>query len=257
MPPPYGDCLVAAGIVNRLDSAGNAVGYPVFSIFSRPSVKCPPSFKKLPVLGFPGNAPPIERQATVLGLTCPTSVAAGSAIDLSGRLAPHQSGRPITITVTGPGSGSVSTRTALDGSYAGTYTPTQPGQYTFTASYAGDAAVAAARSHACMVTVAQPVAVPTTVSLVCPANSVSGGDPINLSGSLSPPLPSRTITITDSGTDSASFSATTAANGTYTSTTYTPAHTGTHTFTARYAGEPGYLPSTSTSCSVEVVGIIP
>ena len=257
MPPPYGDCLVAAGIVNRLDSAGNAVGYPVFSIFSRPSVKCPPSFKKLPVLGFPGNAPPIERQATVLGLTCPTSVAAGSAIDLSGRLAPHQSGRPITITVTGPGSGSVSTRTGLDGSYAGTYRPTQPGQYTFTASYAGDAAVAAARSPACMVTVAQPVAVPTTVSLVCPANSVSGGDPINLSGSLSPPLPSRTITITDSGADSASFSATTAGNGTYTSTTYTPAHIGTHTFTARYAGEPGYLPSTSTSCSVEVVGIIP
>ena len=68
---------------------------------------------------------------------------------------------------------------------------------------------------------------------------------------------SGSITITDSGTDSASFSATTAANGTYTSTTYTPAHIGTHTFTARYAGEPGYLPSTSTSCSVEVVGIIP
>jgi ABC-type phosphate/phosphonate transport system substrate-binding protein len=170
-----------------------------------------------------------------------------------GRLAPGLSQRPITIALSGPGSGSVSTTTGVGGNFAGSYTPTQPGQYTFTASYAGDAAAAAARSGSCTVAVAAPVT--TTLSLACPGTSVAFGDPISLSGALSPPLPSRTITITDSGADTASFIATTQANGTYTST-YTPADVGTHTFVAHYAGERGFQPASSASCSVDVTGII-
>jgi hypothetical protein len=58
MAPPHGDCLVAAGVVNRKDSQGKMVGYPVFTIFSRPGVKCPPGFVTLPIVGLPEtNAP--------------------------------------------------------------------------------------------------------------------------------------------------------------------------------------------------------
>jgi hypothetical protein len=57
--PPYGDCLAAAGIVNRKDSSGDKVGNPVFTIFSRPGVRCPPRFVNLPIVGLGGtNAPP-------------------------------------------------------------------------------------------------------------------------------------------------------------------------------------------------------
>jgi hypothetical protein len=51
--PPYGDCLAAAGIVNQKDAFGNNIGFPVFTIFSRPGVKCPASFKNLPVVALP------------------------------------------------------------------------------------------------------------------------------------------------------------------------------------------------------------
>src|SRR5207248_9756828 len=52
------DCLAAAGIVNRKDSSGVKVGYPVFTVFSRPGVKCLPRFANLPIAGLPAaNAP--------------------------------------------------------------------------------------------------------------------------------------------------------------------------------------------------------
>ena len=57
-PLPNSDCLAAAGIVNRKDSTNGEVGYPVFTVFSRPGVTCPPRFVNLPITGLPtANAP--------------------------------------------------------------------------------------------------------------------------------------------------------------------------------------------------------
>lgn len=57
-PLPNSDCLAAAGIVNRKDSTNGEVGYPVFTVFSRPGVTCPPRFVNLPIAGLPAaNAP--------------------------------------------------------------------------------------------------------------------------------------------------------------------------------------------------------
>lgn len=62
--PPYGNCLAAAGTVNDKDSQGNKVGYPVFTIFSRPGITCPPRFMSLPIVGLGGeNAPPPSNRA--------------------------------------------------------------------------------------------------------------------------------------------------------------------------------------------------
>lgn len=58
--PPYGNCLVAAGIINQA-SRGNAaiaVGNPVLTIFSRPGVKCPTRFFRLPPPLNPKTTPP-------------------------------------------------------------------------------------------------------------------------------------------------------------------------------------------------------
>jgi hypothetical protein len=57
-PLPNSDCLAAAGIVNRKDSINGEVGYPVFTVFSRPGVTCPPRFVNLPIGGLPTASAP-------------------------------------------------------------------------------------------------------------------------------------------------------------------------------------------------------
>ena len=52
-PLPNSDCLAAAGIVNRKDNTNGEVGYPVFTVFSRPGVRCLPRFVNVPIVGLP------------------------------------------------------------------------------------------------------------------------------------------------------------------------------------------------------------
>jgi hypothetical protein len=258
MAPPYGDCFVAAGVVNRKDSSGNMVGYPVFTIFSRPGVKCPPGFRSLPIVGLPplGNAPPPPppppARGTSLTLTCPTNGTVGTPITLSGALTPSFASRMVTITVTGAASTNFSVSTLGDASYSSTYTPSAAGQYTFVASYAGESGFSASSSQPCTVNVSAAPPQNTAVSLTCPTANPTPGSPFSLSGSLTPALVGRTITIIASGPASTSVSTTTQADGSYSATTSLPKD-GQYTLVANYPGEPGYLPSSSAPCTVTVI----
>ncbi len=150
--PPYGNCLAAAGIVNRKDSSGTEIGFPVFTIFSRPGVTCPPSFKILPVVPLPPvNQPPAPPppppttpplQPTSLTLTCPSSVNQDTTFQISGLLSPAIQGAPITLTYAGSGSGSQPITHAVVTDPSGAFSDTAPGEppgtVTIDAHYGGN-----------------------------------------------------------------------------------------------------------------------
>jgi hypothetical protein len=119
-------------------------------------------------------------------------------------------------------------------------------------SYAGASGYDASSSQSCTVTVSPLAPGATALSLSCPTTSGTPGTPIDLIGNLAPPLGGRTVTIKVSGTDSSSSTTTTHTDGSY-AFTYTPSTTGTYTFAASFAGEPGYLSSSSPPCTVTVV----
>jgi Bacterial Ig-like domain (group 3) len=201
------------------------------------------------------NAPPPPRpKPTSVTLSCPGTGSPGSPIGLSGALSPALGNRPITITVGNAASGRQTATTQADGSYSLSYTPSQAGQYTFVASYGGESGYEASSSQQCTVTVTSPPpgATATSLTLTCPSSSYTPGSAIPLSGALNPPLSNRTITITVSGAASSSIATTTRSDGSYTAS-YTPSHDGQYTFVASYAGEPGYQPSSSPPCTVQVI----
>jgi hypothetical protein len=256
MAPPYGDCFVAAGVVNQKDSSGNLVGYPVFTIFSRPGVKCPPGFRTLPIVGLPVTImqPPPPPQPTGVSLNCPTTGTVGSPVVLSGALSPALGGRPIAITVGGAGSSGFLVTTADDGSYSSTsYVPSVAGQYTFVASYAGESTDAASSSPICMVRVATLPPGATSITLTCPSSTAffSPGTTVNLAGVLSPPLSGRTIAVTVTGSNPMSSAVQTHSDASF-AFSYTPTHVGTDHVVASFGGEVAYLPSSSSPCTVNV-----
>lgn len=256
MAPPYGDCFVAAGVVNQKDSSGNLVGYPVLTIFSRPEVKCPPGFTTLPIVGLPLTIkpPPPPPQTTTVSLNCPTTGTVGSPMDLSGALSPALSGRTITITVGGAASSGFMAVTQSDGTYSSmSYVPSVAGQYTFAASYAGESGYLGSSSPTCTGQVATLPPGATSVSLTCPNSTqfFSPGSTVNLVGQLSPPLSGRKIAMGVTGANPTAELVPTQSDGSF-SFSYMPVNSGTDHIVASFGGEPTYLPSSSSPCIVTV-----
>jgi hypothetical protein len=140
--PPHGGCLVAAGDVNQ----GEHVGYPVFTVFSRPGLACPTHFFPLPPPAGPALPPRLE--GTALALSCPSEVNAGQTYTIGGTLSPTIAAAPIRITYTSsaPGTETVSHTVSTDSS--GAFSDQAPGSpvgtETVDATYPGNQSFGAA-----------------------------------------------------------------------------------------------------------------
>ncbi len=143
LPPPRGDCLVAAGDVNQDTTAVPAgtgtthVGLPVLTVFSRPGVSCPTRFPVIP----PIPAPPPPPTATSLTLNCPSSASAGQPYSITGALSPPLNAASITLTYTSssPGAPVVTHTVSTDSTGAFTDQNASPeGTETVDARYAGN-----------------------------------------------------------------------------------------------------------------------
>jgi hypothetical protein len=173
LPPPYGDCFVAAGVANRDENElvatsgtqavvppiglARHVGLPVLTLFSRPGASCPHRFfpPPRPVID-PMVAPPSDQTIT---LTCPSSARAGESYQISGALSPVVSGAPISITYSSSDAGVAPVTHNVSTNSDGTFTDTAPGApagtETITARYEGDSTHGAAE-QSCTVQV-EPV----------------------------------------------------------------------------------------------------
>lgn len=157
LPAPYGDCFLAAGVVNRdeaptvvasvtqpVPGGGLArhVGLPVLTLFSRPGATCPHRFfpPPSPILD-PPIAPPSDEASVTL--TCPSSARAGESYQVAGRLTPPLTGAPIEITYRSSDAGVAPVTHTVTTNADGTFTDTAPGApagtETITARYPGDA----------------------------------------------------------------------------------------------------------------------
>lgn len=172
--PPYGDCVMAAGDVNDLrppptlravpnlpvvsPSQQPQIGYPVFSIFSRPGVTCPTSFQPPPPPK--GPPPPPPPQSETMTLRCPASVNAGQTFTVTGSLSPALAGAPITLTYfsSAPGQPAVTHNGVTDssGSFSDSAPAEPAGTVIVDAAYFGDATHVSAR-QTCAVTVQQVI----------------------------------------------------------------------------------------------------
>jgi hypothetical protein len=179
-----------------------------------------------------------------LTLTGPSPAVVGTTVTLTGSLTLGNSASPagltVAITRTNPGGTTTtlpSVQTASDGSFTFTDSPTATGNYTYTASYAGDTSTEAATATFQM-TVALNKA---TISLTSPG-VVTYGYNVTVDGKMSlttgaPPTGTKlTVVRTQTGsTATKTFSVTTVANGGFTVTDSRPA-IAKYTYTATYAG---------------------
>lgn len=203
--------------------------------------------------------PALNRSA--LTLTGPSTAVAGTGVTFTGSLTLGDGVSPAGLTVAisrANPDGTTTTlspvQTAADGSYTFTDTPpTETGNYTYTASYAGNPSTQTATATS-SVSVALNKA---TITLTSPG-VVTFGDNVTLAGKMSlttgAPLTGTGLTVvrTETGsTATKTFPVSTAANGSFTVTDSRPA-IGKYTYTATYDGNTTTaLAKTALTVSVE------
>jgi len=138
-----------------------------------------------------------------------------------------------------------SVTSSADGSYSYVWSNVPEGSYLIKASWSGNEVYEGATSSAVVLSVVKGT---TSISLQVARATVTKGESIELSGSLTPPLPSITITITyakPSGT-SVTHSVTTDSNGKFTDSISTD-ETGNWKITASWPGNEAYEGSSTTA----------
>lgn len=201
-----------------------------------------------------------------LTLTGPSTVVTGHGVSLAGTLTltggvSLPAGTDVTITRTLTGSTappeSTTVPVAADGSFALTDSPTAPGTYTYTVSYAGDATAQPSTSAPVTVTVTPVMSTltlgGTSAAVVGKSVSVTG----TLALSVGSPAIGTQISITRTlagSTATAHFTVKTATSGGGFALTDAPQARGTYTYTASYAGDSVTSPSTATH-QVTITGL--
>lgn len=188
-------------------------------------------------VGGTSNATPVQ-PITISGLLALSTGAppAGTTITVT-RTEAGSSAAPATFTTT----------TAADGSFTVSDTALPVGTYTYTASYAGDSATAAATGSQ-VVTVALS---PSALTLSGPGTVLTGTS-VTLTGNLTvagTPAAGASVTVrrtNPGGSVTSLASQQTDANGAF-SVTDTPPANGTYTYTASYAGDAGTSPTQATA----------
>jgi hypothetical protein len=203
--------------------------------------------------------PPPGPVATTLSLRCPTQVAVGSAVAISGTLSPAAAGGTVTIIYRyQDAQAHLQTIThqvlvAAGGGYSDSATANTAGSWTIQGSFPGRAGYFASQSPACSTAVA---AQPTTLSLTCPGKVVVKSA-LAISGTLSPAFPGAPIIVTYSyhdaqnQTQTVTDQVTTDAGGNYSDSLDTTA-VSSWVVSARFAGDASHLPSQSPTCTTAV-----
>ncbi len=188
--------------------------------------------------------------AAAVTLTGPSTDIAGNSLTLNGTVTlpdgtPPPAGATVTVTRTAAGSKTPVTlspvSTAADGTFTLSDTPTDPGTYTYAASY-GDSSASS---------VVVDVTPDMTVLTLSGPDSLRIGSELTLSGTLTfngnPAPAGTTVTVTwtwSGSSDTTTFPVTTAADGTFTVTKRLTSF-GTFSYTAQYAGSPTDGPATA------------
>jgi hypothetical protein len=165
---------------------------------------------------------PAPPRASSLSLTCgPATV--GDRTTVGGALSPSGPRVPVTLTFAGPNGATVSATatTTAGGHLSSGFTPTSPGTWTATATFAGDRTRRAASSRACQLIVAKRT---SSIALTCPAPG-STFSPVHVSGTLAPPQSGVSISLVytaPSGGVIVDSSAKTGAGGAFSDSSVTP-----------------------------------
>ncbi len=181
-----------------------------------------------------------------------TSTSIGSSIAVSGAITPSRSGVTVTLSYTLPNA-TIRTRTvtsASDGKYSDTYTPSIVGSWSVKASWDGDASYAGATSSSVSFTVSK---ISTTISCSTSSSEITEGDSVTVSGSISPAVSGKTVTLTYKKPDGSTFTrtSTTGSDGSY-SDSYKPDVVGSWSVSALWTGDATYDGASSSSKSLNV-----
>jgi outer membrane protein assembly factor BamB len=166
-----------------------------------------------------------------------SSITAGSSLTLSGTLSPSQSGT-VTIyeSINGSASTTLGTATLSSGSYSYKFSPSAVGSYQFYATWPGNSQYNSAQSSTTTVSVTAVLPTTPTLTLKSSASSVSAGQTVTLSGTISPSA-TGTVTLSESVNGSAyqAIATPTLTSGAY-SYPYTIPGNGTYEFQASFPG---------------------
>lgn len=181
-----------------------------------------------------------------------TSISIGSSITVSGSITPARSGVTVTLSYILPNA-TVFKRTvtsASDGKYSDTYTPSVLGSWSVKASWYGDASYAGATSSSVSFTVSK---ISTTISCSTSSSEITEGDSVTVSGSISPAVSGKTVTLTYKKPDGSTFTRTVSSgsDGSY-SDSYKPDVVGSWSVSASWAGDSTYDGASSSSKSLNV-----
>ncbi|MBM5806065.1 MAG: hypothetical protein FJZ49_08415 [Candidatus Verstraetearchaeota archaeon] len=168
----------------------------------------------------------------------PSTVTVGSSLTVSGSISPVRSGVAVTISYSGDGQWSIlaTVTSSSDGSYSYAWTPASVGSYQLKASWAGDAAYDEATSAVASVTINK---IPTSVSCRASLSEINVGDTITITGSISPAISGKIVTLTYTKPDGGTLTrtATTGSDGSY-SDSYKVDDVGSWNVQASWEGDP-------------------
>jgi len=141
-----------AARLRRAAKAKNAVLPPALTI-PPGRIKLPRRVRAIPVQ--PPPPPPDRRVKTTLTLdSCPSIVAAPKPIEVAGKFTPAQAGIELKVTFTHPKAGAKVETVTTDagGNWAASYepSPNDPGDWSITAEFAGDASRLPSTSQTCV-----------------------------------------------------------------------------------------------------------
>ena len=186
--------------------------------------------------------------STITCLLSNASIVPKSSVTIFGKISAQVSSTVnILYSINGGASWSTlaSVTSSADGSYSYVWSNVPEGSYLIKASWSGNEVYEGVTSSAVVLSVVKGT---TSISLQVARATVTKGESIELSGSLTPPLPSITITITyakPSGT-SVTHSVTTDSNGKFTDSISTD-ETGNWKITASWPGNEAYEGSSTTA----------
>ena len=205
--------------------------------------------------GATSNATSVTVNKITTTISCsasPTSLSIGSSIAVNGSMTPVRSGVPVTLSYTMPNS-SVITRTVTstsDGRFSDKYAPPVLGSWSVKASSEGDQTYAEATSSSVSFTVSK---ISTTMSCSVSPSEVTEGDSVTVSGSISPRVMGKTVTLSFKKPDGSTLTrtATTGSDGSY-SDSYKTDVVGSSSVSASWDGDSEHQSASSQSASFNV-----
>jgi hypothetical protein len=187
--------------------------------------------------------------ASSLSLTCPQSANIGQAVNAQAQLTPALGGANIDFSASGPGTvPSATVQTDANGAATRTFMFAQPGSWTVSGHWVGDATHAAS-AGTCTITV--NALGQSSLAMNCPQTAQTGQG-ITLTAALTPPLQGASISWKATAPDGSSQSQTVQTDATATAYyNITPAQAGNWSITAHWAGDASHTGTTG-NCTIDV-----